>query len=101
MTKEERTMIRDFVGRPGIQWHKYKGGPSPTKMKLVDFKPAARAWGEWVLRNMVPVSTRFMKSFNSRITMVIIKMSRWITYSGGMTSCRYNTNIRNRFSRSR
>jgi hypothetical protein len=46
MTKEERTMIRDFVGRQGIEWLKYRGGPAPTKMKLVDFKPAAQAWGE-------------------------------------------------------
>jgi hypothetical protein len=72
MTKEERTMIRDFVGRPGIQWHKYKGGPSPTKMKLVDFKPTARAWGEWVLRNMAPVSNLSEYQIDNALTVKLI-----------------------------
>jgi hypothetical protein len=72
MTKEERTLIRNFVGRQGIQWHKYRGGPSPTKMKLVDFKPAARAWGEWMLRNIAPISNLSEYQIDNALTVKLI-----------------------------
>ncbi|MCI54866.1 hypothetical protein A2U01_0076116, partial [Trifolium medium] len=51
-TLERRTVIKDFVGRPGTVWLKYSGGERPTKICLGDFKPVARAWGEWVARNV-------------------------------------------------
>ncbi|WJX33670.1 hypothetical protein P8452_21857 [Trifolium repens] len=56
MTKEERTVIRDFVGRHGIECHKYRGGPAPKNMKLVDFKPAARAWGHWLSESICRIA---------------------------------------------
>ncbi|MCI17668.1 hypothetical protein A2U01_0038818, partial [Trifolium medium] len=51
-----RDEIRDYVGRPGIQWMKYSGGEFPTKISLSDFQPVARAWGEFVVHNIAPVS---------------------------------------------
>jgi hypothetical protein len=72
MTKEESTLIIDFVGRHGIEWHKYRGGPDPTKMKLVDFKPAACAWGEWVLRNVAPVSNLSEYQIDNALTVKLI-----------------------------
>ncbi|MCI68188.1 hypothetical protein A2U01_0089447, partial [Trifolium medium] len=36
-------------------WLKYSGGERPTKIRLGDFKPIARAWGEWVARNVIPL----------------------------------------------
>jgi hypothetical protein len=49
-------VIKDFVGRPGTQWLKYTGGEFPTKIRLGDFKPVARAWAEFVVHNITPVS---------------------------------------------
>ncbi|MCI44864.1 hypothetical protein A2U01_0066103, partial [Trifolium medium] len=54
-TLERRTVIKDFVGRPSTFWLKYSGGERPTKIRLGDFKPVARVWGEWVARNVAPV----------------------------------------------
>jgi hypothetical protein len=51
-----RSVIKDFVGRPGTQWLKYTGGEFPTKIRLGDFKPVARAWAEFVVHNITPVS---------------------------------------------
>ncbi|GAU46578.1 hypothetical protein TSUD_402670 [Trifolium subterraneum] len=51
-----RSVIKNFVGRPGTQWLKYTGGEFPTKIRLGDFKPVARAWGEFVVQNITPVS---------------------------------------------
>ncbi|MCI26481.1 hypothetical protein A2U01_0047677, partial [Trifolium medium] len=31
------------------------GGERPTKIRLGDFKPVARAWGKWVAMNIAPV----------------------------------------------
>ncbi|MCI42401.1 hypothetical protein A2U01_0063638, partial [Trifolium medium] len=49
---EARNPIKEFLGRPGTEWYKYSGGERPTKIRLGDFKPVARAWGEWVARNV-------------------------------------------------
>ncbi|GAU17466.1 hypothetical protein TSUD_143200 [Trifolium subterraneum] len=51
-----RSVIKNFVGRPGTQWLKYTGGEFPTKIRLGNFKPVARAWAEFVLNNITPVS---------------------------------------------
>ncbi|GAU42965.1 hypothetical protein TSUD_143020 [Trifolium subterraneum] len=51
-----RSVIKNFVGRPGTQWLKYTGGEFPTKIRLGDFKPVARAWAEFVVHNITPVS---------------------------------------------
>ncbi|GAU10205.1 hypothetical protein TSUD_422510, partial [Trifolium subterraneum] len=47
-----RSVIKNFVGRPGTQWLKYTGGEFPTKIRLGDFKPVARAWAEFVVHNI-------------------------------------------------
>ncbi|MCI11143.1 hypothetical protein A2U01_0032243, partial [Trifolium medium] len=52
---ENRNPFKEFLGRPGTYWLKYSGGERPTKIRLGDFKPVARAWGEWVARNVVPL----------------------------------------------
>ncbi|MCI35883.1 hypothetical protein A2U01_0057104, partial [Trifolium medium] len=52
---EPRNQVKEFLGRPGTEWHKYSGGEHPTKIRLGDFKPVARAWGEWVARNLIPL----------------------------------------------
>ncbi|MCI53863.1 hypothetical protein A2U01_0075110, partial [Trifolium medium] len=52
---ENRNQVKEFVGRPGTEWHKYSGGEHPTKIRLGDFTPVARAWGEWVARNVIPI----------------------------------------------
>ncbi|MCI50636.1 hypothetical protein A2U01_0071880, partial [Trifolium medium] len=52
---EVRNPVKDFLGRPGTDWFKYSGGERPTKIRLGDFKPVARAWGEWVARNVIPL----------------------------------------------
>jgi hypothetical protein len=72
LTLEERIVIRDYVGRPGIEWLKYRGGPAPKKIKLVDFKPSARAWGEWVLRNIAPVSNLSEYQLDNALTVKLI-----------------------------
>ncbi|KAK2428553.1 hypothetical protein QL285_027066 [Trifolium repens] len=41
-------------------------------MKLVDFKPAARAWGEWVLRNVAPVSNLLEYQLDNALTVKLI-----------------------------
>jgi hypothetical protein len=51
-----RAEIKECVGRPGTQWLKYTGGEYPTKIRLGDFKPIARAWAEFVVHNVAPVS---------------------------------------------
>ncbi|GAU10408.1 hypothetical protein TSUD_417750 [Trifolium subterraneum] len=51
-----RSVIKNFVGRPSTQWLKYTGGEFPTKIRLGDFKPVARAWAEFVVHNITPVS---------------------------------------------
>ncbi|CAJ2642276.1 unnamed protein product [Trifolium pratense] len=51
-----RREIRDFVGRPGTPWMKYSGGEFPSKIDLQHFRPVARAWAEFVVHNVVPVS---------------------------------------------
>ncbi|MCI36069.1 hypothetical protein A2U01_0057291 [Trifolium medium] len=48
-----RNPVKEFLGRLGTDWLKYYGGERPTKIMLGDFKPAARAWGEWVARNVI------------------------------------------------
>jgi hypothetical protein len=89
LTLEERIVIRDYVGRQGIEWHKYRGRPAPTKMKLVDFKPAARAWGEWVLRNMAPVSNFSEYQLDNALTVKMIlegaeiDLGYWLSQSIG------------------
>jgi hypothetical protein len=89
LTLEERIVIRDYVGRQGIEWHKYRGRPAPTKMKLVDFKPAARAWGEWVLRNIAPVSNFSEYQLDNALTVKMIlegaeiDLGYWLSQSIG------------------
>ncbi|MCI38032.1 hypothetical protein A2U01_0059260, partial [Trifolium medium] len=48
-----RNPVKEFLGRPGTDWLKYSGGERPTKIRLGDFKPVARALGEWVARNVI------------------------------------------------
>ncbi|MCI98132.1 hypothetical protein A2U01_0119435, partial [Trifolium medium] len=48
-----RNPVKEFLGRSGTEWLKYSGGERPTKIRLGDFKPVARAWGEWVARNLI------------------------------------------------
>jgi hypothetical protein len=97
MTKEERTVIRDFVGRQGIEWLKYRGGPAPTKMKLGDFKPAARAWREWVLRNLAPVSNLSEYQLDNALTVKLIlegepiNLGYWLSESIGRIARRSGT----------
>ncbi|MCI52804.1 hypothetical protein A2U01_0074050, partial [Trifolium medium] len=50
---DARNPVKEFLGRPGTDWLKYSGGERPTKIRLGDFKPVARAWGEWVARNLI------------------------------------------------
>ncbi|MCI44851.1 hypothetical protein A2U01_0066090, partial [Trifolium medium] len=50
-----RNPVKEFLGRPGTDWLKYSGGERHTKIRLGDFKPIARAWGEWVARNVFPL----------------------------------------------
>ncbi|MCI52488.1 hypothetical protein A2U01_0073732, partial [Trifolium medium] len=49
----DRNPVKEFLGRPGTDWLKYHGGERPTKIRLGDFKLVARAWGEWVARNII------------------------------------------------
>ncbi|MCI69128.1 hypothetical protein A2U01_0090389, partial [Trifolium medium] len=42
----DRNPVKEFLGRQGTDWLKYHGGERPTKIRLGDFKPVARAWGE-------------------------------------------------------
>ncbi|PNY16734.1 hypothetical protein L195_g013459 [Trifolium pratense] len=39
----QRREVRDYCCRPNIKWLKYKGGSFPTKIKMINFKPIARA----------------------------------------------------------
>ncbi|MCI46546.1 hypothetical protein A2U01_0067786, partial [Trifolium medium] len=41
---EDRNQVKEFLGRLGTEWHKYSGGERPTKIRLSDFIPVARAW---------------------------------------------------------
>ncbi|KAK2373503.1 hypothetical protein QL285_074534 [Trifolium repens] len=58
-------------------------------MKLVDFKPAARAWGEWVLRNMAPVSNLSEYQLDNALTVKMIlegaeiDLGYWLSQSIG------------------
>ncbi|MCH93416.1 hypothetical protein A2U01_0014365, partial [Trifolium medium] len=54
-TLDVRNPVKEFLGRPGTDWLKYYSGERPTKIRLGDFKLVARAWGEWVARNVIPL----------------------------------------------
>ncbi|MCH86542.1 hypothetical protein A2U01_0007400, partial [Trifolium medium] len=47
-----RRQIRDFVSWPHTRWMSYGGGSYPTKIRLRDFKPVARAWAEFWVKNV-------------------------------------------------
>ncbi|CAJ2674792.1 unnamed protein product [Trifolium pratense] len=69
-----RREIRDFVGRPGTPWMKYSGGEFPSKIDLQHFRPVARAWAEFVVHNVVPVSNSSeFQVENAMIVMTIMK----------------------------
>ncbi|MCH94132.1 hypothetical protein A2U01_0015088, partial [Trifolium medium] len=51
-----RREVRDYCCRPNTRLLKYKGGSFPTKTKMKNFKPIARAWAGFYVRNMDSVS---------------------------------------------
>ncbi|MCH81297.1 hypothetical protein A2U01_0002082 [Trifolium medium] len=51
----ERTRIKDFVCRPGARWLPYSASSVPTRIRLGAFKPHARAWGEFWIKNVIMV----------------------------------------------
>ncbi|GAU46938.1 hypothetical protein TSUD_85380 [Trifolium subterraneum] len=56
MLEPERRVIRDFVALPGTPWYKASADSVPTKIQLTCFKPMARAWAEFFVKNIFSVS---------------------------------------------
>ncbi|GAU50999.1 hypothetical protein TSUD_131510 [Trifolium subterraneum] len=56
MLEPERRVIRDFVALPGTPWYKASTDSVPTKIQLTRFKPVARAWAEFFVKNIFSVS---------------------------------------------
>jgi hypothetical protein len=72
----KRSEIKDFVGRPGTRWLKYTGGEFPTKIRLGDFKPVARAWAEFVVHNIAPVSNSSEYQIENALAVKLIMRKR-------------------------
>ncbi|MCH79937.1 hypothetical protein A2U01_0000699 [Trifolium medium] len=51
-----RRVVKDFVALPGTEWLHGAGGDQPSKIPSTHFKPIARVWLEFFLRNIMMVS---------------------------------------------
>ncbi|GAU37120.1 hypothetical protein TSUD_278710 [Trifolium subterraneum] len=56
LLEPERRVIRDFVALPGTPWYKASADSVPTKIQLTRFKPVARAWAKFFVKNIFSVS---------------------------------------------
>ncbi|PNY05188.1 hypothetical protein L195_g001631 [Trifolium pratense] len=82
-----RRVVRDFVALPGTPW--YKGAPTtlPTKIQLRNFKPVARAWAEFFVRNIVSISNSSKYQIENAAAVKVIMEGRplnlgyWLCYS--------------------
>ncbi|MCI16427.1 hypothetical protein A2U01_0037569, partial [Trifolium medium] len=48
--------IKDVIYLAGTPWLKYGRRELPTKISLTNFKPVARAWGEFFVKSIVPTA---------------------------------------------
>ncbi|MCI07609.1 hypothetical protein A2U01_0028678, partial [Trifolium medium] len=51
-----RRVVKDFVALPGTEWLHGTGGEKPSKIPSTHFKPIARVWLEFFLRNIMMVN---------------------------------------------
>jgi hypothetical protein len=76
MLEPERRVIRDFVALPGTPWYKASADSVPTKIQLIRFKPVARAWAEFFVKNIFSVSNSSEYQIDNAAAVKIIMEGR-------------------------
>ncbi|GAU50917.1 hypothetical protein TSUD_411170 [Trifolium subterraneum] len=76
MLEPERRVIRDFVALPGTPWYKASADSVPTKIQLTRFKPVARAWAEFFVKNIFSVSNSSEYQIDNAAAVKIIMEGR-------------------------